>query len=43
LLDVSLSSNPRDAAAIGASSLVLQSTLSPGHGPVLQQPSLVVA
>lgn len=42
-LDVSLSSNPRDAAAIGASSLVLQSTLSPGHGPVLQQPSLVVA
>ncbi|MBO0983510.1 ROK family transcriptional regulator [Rathayibacter sp. SD072] len=36
-LDVSLSSNPRDAAAVGASSLVLQSTLSPGHGPILQR------
>ncbi|QHC69223.1 ROK family protein [Rathayibacter sp. VKM Ac-2801] len=39
-IDVELSSNPRDAAAVGASSLVLQSTLSPGHGPVLLQPSL---
>ncbi|KQQ06367.1 ROK family transcriptional regulator [Rathayibacter sp. Leaf185] len=36
-LEVSLSSNPRDAAAVGASSLVLQSTLSPGHGPILQR------
>lgn len=38
LIEVELSSNPRDAAAVGASSLVLQSTLSPGHGPVLLQP-----
>ena len=36
-LSVELSANPRDAAAIGASSLVLQSTLSPGHGPVLHR------
>ena len=36
-ISVELSANPRDAAAIGASSLVLQSTLSPGHGPVLHQ------
>lgn len=32
-LAVELSANPRDAAAIGASALVLQSTLAPGHGP----------
>ena len=38
-ISVELSANPRDSAAIGASSLVLQSTLSPGHGPVLQQPA----
>ncbi|MDY0913596.1 ROK family transcriptional regulator [Rathayibacter festucae] len=38
-ISVELSANPRDAAAIGASSLVLQSTLSPGHGPVLHQPA----
>ena len=35
-ITVELSANPRDAAAIGASALVLQSNLAPGHGPVLQ-------
>lgn len=32
---VDLSANPRDAAAIGAASLVLQGTIAPGHGPAL--------
>ena len=32
---VELSANPRDAAAIGAASLVLQGTIAPGHGPAL--------
>ncbi|MEV7610122.1 ROK family transcriptional regulator [Microbacterium sp. NPDC089320] len=30
---VDLSANPRDTAAIGAASLVLQGTIAPGHGP----------
>lgn len=32
---VELSANPRDTAAIGAASLVLQGTIAPGHGPSL--------
>lgn len=32
---VELSSNPRDSAAVGASALILQSTVAPGHGPLL--------
>jgi predicted NBD/HSP70 family sugar kinase len=32
---VELSSNPRDAAAIGAAALVLQGSIAPGHGPSL--------
>ncbi|MHA7284106.1 ROK family transcriptional regulator [Arthrobacter sp. TMS2-4] len=33
-IDVELSSNPRDSAAAGAAALMLQSSVSPGHGPV---------
>ncbi|MFI0943890.1 ROK family protein [Streptomyces sp. NPDC021020] len=32
---VHLSSNPRDAAAIGGAALVLQGSVAPGHGPQL--------
>ena len=32
---VELSSNPRDAAAVGAAALVLQNAIAPGHGPRL--------
>ncbi|MEJ5945994.1 ROK family transcriptional regulator [Pseudokineococcus basanitobsidens] len=32
---VSLSTHPRDAAAVGAAALTLQGALSPGHGPAL--------
>lgn len=32
---VSLSTHPRDAAAVGAAALTLQSALTPGHGPAL--------
>ncbi|MFG2425722.1 ROK family protein [Streptomyces sp. NPDC048448] len=32
---VDLSSNPRDAAAIGGAALVLQGSVAPGHGPEL--------
>jgi len=32
---VELAANPRDSAAIGAAALVLQSSVSPGHGPQL--------
>ncbi|WP_328584292.1 ROK family transcriptional regulator [Streptomyces sp. NBC_00370] len=32
---VELSSNPRDAAAIGGAALVLQGSVAPGHGPEL--------
>lgn len=37
---VELSSNPRDAAAVGAASVVLQSVIAPGHGPLLAFPDL---
>lgn len=30
---VALSNNPRDAAAVGAAALILQGSLTPGHGP----------
>ncbi|QEO16150.1 ROK family transcriptional regulator [Agromyces intestinalis] len=33
LVQVELSSNPRDSAAVGAAALILQSSLAPGHGP----------
>jgi predicted NBD/HSP70 family sugar kinase len=36
---VELATNPRDSAAIGAAALVLQSSVSPGHGPQLIQPN----
>ncbi|MDM7892800.1 ROK family transcriptional regulator [Curtobacterium caseinilyticum] len=32
---IEIASNPRDSAAIGAAALVLQSSVAPGHGPVL--------
>ncbi|WP_202610558.1 ROK family protein [Herbidospora solisilvae] len=32
-VQVDLSSNPRDAAAIGGAALVLQGSVAPGHGP----------
>jgi predicted NBD/HSP70 family sugar kinase len=32
-IDVDLSSNPRDSAAIGGAALVLQGSFAPGHGP----------
>ncbi|WP_448058495.1 ROK family transcriptional regulator [Cellulomonas hominis] len=32
-VDVDLSSNPRDSAAVGAAALVLQGSVAPGHGP----------
>ena len=32
---VEIAANPRDSAAIGAAALVLQSSVTPGHGPVL--------
>jgi predicted NBD/HSP70 family sugar kinase len=34
-VQVQLSSNPRDAAAIGGAALVLQGSVAPGHGPEL--------
>lgn len=34
-VQVELSSNPRDAAAIGGAALVLQGSVAPGHGPQL--------
>lgn len=34
-ISVDLSANPRDTAAIGAASLVLQGTIAPGHGPAI--------
>lgn len=36
-ISVELSANPRDTAAIGAASLVLQGSIAPGHGPVLSR------
>ncbi|NNH03829.1 ROK family transcriptional regulator [Microbacterium ulmi] len=36
-IDVALSSNPRDSAAVGAAALILQSSLTPGHGPALHE------
>jgi predicted NBD/HSP70 family sugar kinase len=35
---VDLSSNPRDSAAIGGAALVLQGSVSPGHGPKVAAP-----
>jgi hypothetical protein len=32
-VEVDLSSNPRDSAAIGGAALVLQGSVAPGHGP----------
>ncbi len=32
-ISVALSSNPRDAPAVGAAALILQGSLAPGHGP----------
>lgn len=32
---IEIAANPRDSAAIGAAALVLQSSVAPGHGPVL--------
>jgi predicted NBD/HSP70 family sugar kinase len=32
-VDVDLSSNPRDSAAVGGAALVLQGSFAPGHGP----------
>ena len=37
-ITVELSTNPRDAAAIGASALILQGSVAPGHGPRLRPP-----
>lgn len=37
-LQVDLSSNPRDAAAIGGAALVLQGSVAPGHGPQVAAP-----
>ena len=37
---VELSSHPRDAAAVGAASVVLQSVIAPGHGSRLAFPDL---
>ncbi|MEW2547920.1 ROK family transcriptional regulator [Streptomyces sp. NPDC047002] len=34
-VDVGLSSNPRDSAAIGGAALVLQGSVAPGHGPLV--------
>lgn len=34
---VALSSNPRDAAAVGAAALILQGSLAPGHGPRVER------
>lgn len=38
-VDVRLSSNPRDSAAIGAAALVLQGSVAPGHGPQVGLPT----
>ncbi|WP_329086236.1 ROK family transcriptional regulator [Streptosporangium sp. NBC_01469] len=37
-VEVDLSSNPRDAAAIGGAALVLQGSVAPGHGPQVAAP-----
>lgn len=37
-VQVDLSSNPRDAAAIGGAALVLQGSVAPGHGPQVAAP-----
>ncbi|GIF98259.1 ROK family transcriptional regulator [Catellatospora citrea] len=37
-VQVDLSSNPRDAAAIGGAALVLQGAVAPGHGPKVAAP-----
>ncbi|WP_066375299.1 ROK family transcriptional regulator [Herbidospora mongoliensis] len=37
-VQVDLSSNPRDAAAIGGAALVLQGSVAPGHGPQVAVP-----
>ena len=37
-VEVDLSSNPRDAAAIGGAALVLQGSVAPGHGPQVTAP-----
>ena len=34
-VQVDLSSNPRDSAAIGGAALVLQGSVAPGHGPLV--------
>ncbi len=34
-ITIEIAANPRDSAAIGAAALVLQSSVAPGHGPVL--------
>lgn len=36
-ITVELSNNPRDTAAVGAAALILQGSLSPGHGPRLSR------
>ncbi|WP_061295094.1 ROK family transcriptional regulator [Herbidospora cretacea] len=35
---VDLSSNPRDAAAVGGAALILQGSVAPGHGPQVAAP-----
>ncbi|SDI98513.1 ROK family transcriptional regulator [Nonomuraea jiangxiensis] len=37
-VQVDLSSNPRDSAAIGGAALVLQGSVAPGHGPQVAAP-----
>ncbi|GAA0428133.1 transcriptional regulator [Acrocarpospora corrugata] len=37
-VQVDLSSNPRDSAAIGGAALVLQGSVAPGHGPQVSAP-----
>ncbi|GIH22288.1 sugar kinase [Acrocarpospora phusangensis] len=37
-IQVDLSSNPRDSAAIGGAALVLQGSVAPGHGPQVTAP-----
>ena len=39
-ISVELSTNPRDSAAIGASALILQGSVAPGHGPLLRPTSI---
>jgi predicted NBD/HSP70 family sugar kinase len=37
-VQVDISSNPRDSAAIGGAALMLQSSVAPGHGPAIPPP-----